>query len=123
MARRHPILFMMGVALVAWIGLGLFGKFVAPEGALARILFLLFVFITLTVTFSPIAQLVGRQFVRSKWYAQHAWRHALRQGALVALAIVANLVLKALDAWFWADIILIVFVVVLVELIALAPKS
>lgn len=122
MARRHPIVIMAGVALVAWISLGLFGKFVAPEGTLARTLFLLLLFITLTATFTPMALLIGRRFVRSKWYAQDAWRHALRQGALAALAIVANLVLKALDAWFWADIILIVLAVVLVELIALARK-
>jgi hypothetical protein len=110
------------VALVAWVSLGLYGKFVPPQGALARSLFLLLVFVTLTATFAPIALLVGRRFVRSKWYAQHAWRHALRQGALVAFAIVANLALKALDAWFWADIMLIALVVVLVELIALARK-
>lgn len=122
MASRHPILTMTVVALVAWVGLGLYGKFVPPEGTLARSLFLLLVFITLTATFTPIALLVGRRFVRSKWYAQHAGRHALRQGALVAFAIVANLALKALDAWFWADIILIALVVILVELIALARK-
>lgn len=122
MANRHPILTMVVVALVAWVGLGLYGKFVPPEGALARSLFLLLMFITLTATFTPIALLIGRRLIRSKWYARHAWRHALRQGALVALAIVANLALKALDAWFWADIILIALAVVLIELIALARK-
>lgn len=122
MARRHPIAIMVGVAFVAWVGLLLFGKFVPPEGALARSLFLLIVFIALTTTFAPIAQFVGSRIVRSKVYAQHAARHALRQGALASLAVVANLALKALDAWYWADIILIVFVVVLVELIALARK-
>ena len=110
------------VALIAWIGLVLFGKLVAPEGALARLLFLFLLLIALTTTFTPIAQLVGSQFIRSKWYAQHAWRHALRQGALLALVIVANLTLKALDAWFWADILLIALAAVLVELIALARK-
>ena len=122
MAARHPIVTMTVVALIAWIGLVLFGKLVAPEGALARILFLFLLLVALTATFTPIAQLVGSQVVRSKWYAQHAWRHALRQGVLLALVIVANLTLKALDAWFWADILLIALAAVLVELIALARK-
>ncbi len=122
MARRHPTAIIVGVAFVSWVGLLFFGKFVAPEGALARSLFLVIVFIALTATFAPIAQFVGSRMVRSKVYAQRAARHALRQGTLASLAVVANLALKALDAWYWADIILIVFVVVLVELIALARK-
>jgi hypothetical protein len=122
MARRHPRAITVGVALLAWVGLLLFGKFVAPEGVLARSLFLLIVFVALTATFAPIAQFIGRRLIRSKVYAQRAWQHALRQGALASLAIVANLALKALDAWYWADILLIVLVVVLVELIALARK-
>jgi len=113
---------MVLVALGAWLCLGLFGKLVAPESIGARLLFLLLLLIALTASFTPIAQLLGRRFIRSKRYAQHSLRRALRQGTLVALAIVANLALKALDAWSWADIILIVLAVVLVELIALARR-
>ncbi len=122
MAIRHPVVTMAVVALFAWLGLGLFGKLVAPEGAFPRILFLLLLLIALTATFTPIAQLVGSRLVRSKWYALHAFRHALRQGLLIALAIVANLTLKALDAWFWADVLLIALAAVLVEIIAIARK-
>src|ERR1051326_257243 len=122
MAARHPIRTMVVVALIAWVILVLYGKLVSPEGAVARIMFLVLLLVALTATFTPVAQFVGSQFVRSKWYAQHAWRHALRQGALVAITIVANLALKALDAWFWADILLIALAAVLVELIALARK-
>ncbi len=122
MARRHPILTMTVVALVAWLCLGLFGKFVAPSGTAVRLLFLLLLLMALTASFTPVAQLVGNRLVRSKWYRLHSLRHALRQGALVALAIVANLALKVLDAWFWADVILIALAVVLVEIIALARK-
>ena len=122
MAIRHPVITMAVVALFAWLGLGLFGKLVAPQDAFPRALFLLVLLIALTATFTPIAQLVGSRFIRSKWYALHSFRHALRQGALVALAIVANLTLRALDAWFWADILLIAVAVVLVEIIAIARK-
>ena len=122
MVIRHPIATMAVVALFAWLGLALFGKLVAPQGALSRALFLLLLLIALTATCTPVAQLVGSRFIRSKWYVQHSFRHALRQGSLLALAIVANLALKALDAWFWADILLIVVAVVLVEIIAIARK-
>lgn len=122
MATRHPILIIVMVALGAWLCLGLFGKLVAPEGIGASLLFLLLLLIALTASFTPLAQLLGRRLARSKRHAQHSLRHALRQGALVALAIVANLALRALDAWSWADIILIVLAVVLVELIALARR-
>lgn len=122
MATRHPILALALLALAAWLSLLLFGKFVRPAGVLAPALFLLLLFIALTASLTPVAQLVVVTLVRSKWYYQHRWQHALRQGALVALAIVANLVLLALGAWFWADVLLIVVVVVLIELISLARK-
>ncbi len=122
MLMRHPIVTMAVVALFAWLVLGLFGKLVAPQGTLSRALFLLLLLFALIATCTPVAQLVGSRLVHSKWYAQHSFRHALRQGTLVALAIVANLALRALDAWFWADILLIVVAVVLVEIIAIARK-
>ncbi len=122
MARSHPILTMALLAVGAWLCLVLFGKLVSPSSALSRLLFLLLLLVALTASFTPIAQLIGSRFIQLKWYRAHSLRHALRQGALIALAIVANLALKALDAWFWADIILIALAVVLVEIIALARK-
>lgn len=122
MATRHPIVALTLLALAAWIGLLLFGRFVRPAGLLAPALFLLLLFIALAASFTPIAQLVGTRLVRSKWYYQHRWRHALRQGTLITLAIITNLALLALGAWFWADVLLIVIAAVLVELIALARK-
>jgi|SRR5579859_3527078 len=122
MATRHLTLTLVVVALGAWLSLLLFGKLVAPEGALPRLIFLVLLFIALAASFTPIARLLGTQLVRSKWYAQRSLRHALRQGTLIALAIVANLALHALGAWSWADVILIALAVVLVELIALARK-
>ncbi len=122
MTTRHPLFALVVLALASWIGLLLFGKLVRPSGWLIPTLFLLLLFIALTASFAPIAQLVGAYLTHSKWYYQRRWQHALRQGALVALAIVTNLALLALNAWFWADVILIVLVVVLVELIVLARK-
>lgn len=122
MATRHPILALALLALAAWLGLLLFGRFVRPAGLLTPTLFLLLLFIALALTLAPLAQLVGGRLIRSKWYFQHRRRHALRQGTLVALAIVTNLALLALGAWFWADVLLILLAAVLVEFIVLARK-
>ncbi len=122
MRVRHPMIALVLVALGAWVTLGLFGTFVSPDSALARSAFLLLLFLALTATLTPLARLAGIRLVRTKWYHLHGVRHALRQGALIALAIVANLVLIALGAWFWADVILILLAVVLVEMIAFARK-
>lgn len=122
MAGRHPIRTMVLVALAALLCLGLFGKFVAPDSTGARLAFLLVLLLASTATFTLLALLAGSWFVRSKTYAQHRLRHAFRQGGLLALTIVANFTLRALDAWSWADVILIVLAVILVEMIALAHK-
>ncbi len=119
---RHPMMALTLLALGAWGALGLFGKFVSPESVLARIMFLTLLFLALTATATPIARLAGVRLVRSKGYHLHGLRHALRQGALVALAVVANLTLVALGAWFWADVVLIMLAVILAEMIALARK-
>jgi hypothetical protein len=122
MRIRHPMLALTLVALGAWVTLGLFGKFVSPTGVLARIVFLLLLFLALAATLAPIAHLAAFWLVRSKWYHLHGVRHAVRQGALIALAAVANLTLIALGAWSWIDAILLVVAIVLTESIALARK-
>ena len=122
MGMRHPLITLGGVAIVAWVGVGLFGKFVPPQGIVAPVLLLLLLFIALVASFVPLAQVVGVRAVRAKWYRQESLRHALRQSMLLAGAIVANLALLLLRAWFWGDMVLILLAVLLVELIALARK-
>ena len=119
---RHPMIALALIALGAWVMLGLFGKFVSPTGMLARTAFLLLLLLALAATLAPAAHLAAFWLVRSKWYHQHGVRYAVRQGALIALAIVANLALVALGAWSWIDVILLVVAIVLIEIIALARK-
>lgn len=122
MAMRHPIRVLLTVALLAWVSLGLFGKLVQPQGILAPTIFVLLLFLALAASLTPLAQVIGARLVRSKWYQQHNLRHALRQGTLLAAAITVNLVLLLLRAWFWADVVLLVLAIILIELIALARK-
>lgn len=122
MALRHPVIILVTVAILAWASLGIFGKLVQPQGILAPTIFLLLLFLALVASLAPLAQVIGGHLVRAKWYQQHILRHALRQGTLLAAAIIANLVLLLLRAWLWADLVLIMFAIVLVELICLARK-
>lgn len=122
MRIRHPMLALALVALCAWVTLGLFGKFISPDDVLARIAFLLLLFLVLAATLAPTAYLAAFWLVRSKWYHLHGVRHAVRQGALIALAVIANLTLVALGAWSWIDAFLLVVAIVLTETIALARK-
>jgi hypothetical protein len=122
MAIRHPIRVFLTVATLAWVSLGIFGKLVQPQGILAPTIFLLILFLALATSLTLVAQVIGARLVRSKWYQQQSLRHALRQGTLLAAAITVNLVLLLLRAWFWADVVLLVLAIILIELIALARK-
>ncbi|HEY7127729.1 MAG TPA: hypothetical protein VH540_27620 [Ktedonobacterales bacterium] len=122
MVIRHPLWVFLTVATLAWVSLGIVGKLVQPQGILAPTIFLLILFFALTTSLTPLAQVIGARLVRSKWYQQQSLRHALRQGTLLATAIIVNLVLLLLHAWFWADVVLLVLAIILIELIALARK-
>jgi hypothetical protein len=122
MAIRHPVLVLLTLAALAWVGLALFGKLVPPQGVLAPTIFLLILFLALTTSLTLLIQVIGVHLIRSTWYQQHSLRHALRQGTLLAAASSVNLVLLLLHAWFWADVVLLLLAAVLVELIALARK-
>ncbi len=122
MAIRHPVRVLLTVAALTWVGLGIFGKLVQPQGILAPTIFLLILFLALVTSLVPLAQVIGARLTRSKWYQQHSLRHALRQGTLLAAAIILNLVLLLLHAWYWADVILLMLAIILIELIALARK-
>ena len=122
MAIRHPVLVLLTVATLAWASLGIFGKLVQPQGVLAPTIFLLILFLALSASLTPLAQVIGARLVRSKAYQQQSLRHALRQGTLLAAAIIVNLLLLLLHAWFWADVVLLLLAIILIELIALARK-
>jgi hypothetical protein len=122
MAVRSANRLFLLVALLAGVGLVIFGKLVPPQGILAPALFLLILFIALLTGLTPLAQIIGARLVRSPSYRQHSLRHALRQAALLSAASIANLLLLLLHAWLWADLVLIALALILIELITLARK-
>ncbi|MDQ2904044.1 MAG: hypothetical protein ABI456_25695 [Ktedonobacteraceae bacterium] len=121
MSNRTAFYSLLIIAILAWVGLVLFTRFVPPHTALAFMAFFVLLSVALICTLSPLAYAVSLRFVASRLY--HATiRHALRQGALLTLCIVLNLVLLALHSWNIFTALVILGAAIIIEVLSLARK-
>src|SRR5258708_13692829 len=97
MTNRIALYLLMLFAPLAWGGLFVFTHFVPPQTLLAYTTFFVLLGVALTSTFSPLAYFIGLRFIPSRLYRATV-RHALLQGALLALWIVFNLLLRPLPS-------------------------
>jgi hypothetical protein len=119
---RHTTLnTLIMLASIAWVALVLFVNLVPPGSVLVFVAFFILLYVALTSTFSPIAYLISLRFVASRLYRATV-RHAIRQGALLALCIVLNLILRALHSWNILTAILIFVAAIVIEVVSLARK-
>jgi hypothetical protein len=118
MSNRSSFSILILIGLFSWCGLLLFTAMVPPHTGLAFIALFLIVAVALTSTVAPIAYLISRHFART----QPTIRSAIRRGALVALIVVLNLMLRAWNSWNVFTAIMIVLAVIVVEVMALARK-
>lgn len=109
------------LAPLAWIALLIYTRFVPPRDVLAFVTFFVLLFVALTSTFAPLAYIIGLRFTSSRLYRATV-RHSLRQGALLALWIVFNLLLRALNSWSIFTAIVSLGILVVVEILSLAQK-
>ncbi len=109
------------LALLAWSALLLYTRFVPPQGVLAFAAFFVLLDIALTNTLTPLAYIIGLRFISPRLYRPTV-RHALRQGALLSLLIVFNLMLRALQSWSIFTAIVSLAIVVVIEVLSLARK-
>lgn len=121
MTNRTALYSLMALAPLVWGGLLLFTHFVPPHTLAAFIAFFVLLTVALTSTFSPVAYFVTLRFLSSRLYRATV-RHALRQGALLSLCIVLNLLLRALHSWSIFTAIVIFVVAVVIEVLSLARK-
>ena len=121
MTNRSALYTLMLLAPLAWGGLLLFTYFVPPHTMLAFVALFVLLGVALTSTFSPLAYFVTLRFLSSRLYRATV-RHALRQGALLSLCIVLNLVLRALHSWNIFTGVVIFVAAVVVEVLSLARK-
>ena len=124
MTNRSSLYTLVLIALVSWGGLLLFTHQVSPLASPilpAFIAFFLILTIALTSTVAPIAYMINRIFF-SAHIQQAAIRNALRRGALFALIVVLNLMLRVLSSWNVFTAILIALAVIVVEVMVVARK-
>src|SRR5437588_5485645 len=119
--NRKAVYILILLAPIAWGGLLLFTRFIPPHTLLAFIIFFLLLSIALTSTFTPIAYFISLRFISSRLYRATV-RHALRQGALLSLCIVLNLILLSLHSWNIFTAIVIFVATVVIEVVSLARK-
>ena len=119
--NRSAIYILALLALLAWCALLLFTRFVPPAGIAAFVTVFVLLGVALTSTFSPLAYMLGLRFISSRLY-RATMRHSLRQGALLALWVIFNLLLRALNSWSIFTAIVSLGIVVVIEVLALARK-
>lgn len=121
MPTRSSVYRLLLISLLAWSGLLLFTYFVKPQSLLALVIFFLIASVALTSTFSIITYGIGRYMLPSHVY-HVTIRRAIRQGALLSLAIVLNLILRILHSGSLFTGIMIVAAAVVVEVLILAKQ-
>jgi hypothetical protein len=121
MTNRIALNLLMVLAPLAWAALLVFTHFVPPQTVLAYATFFVLLGVALTSTFSPLAYFISLRFISSRLYRATV-RHALRQGALLSLWIVFNLLLRALHSWSLFVAIVSLDIILVVEVLALGRK-
>jgi len=118
---RTTLTLLLLLAPVTWGGLLVFTHFVPPVGTLTYTTFFVLLGVALTCTFSPIAYFISLRFLSSRLYRTTV-RHALRQGVLLSLCIVLNLLLRSLHSWSIFAAIVIFIAAIVIEVVSLARK-
>ena len=112
---------MVLLALLAWGALLAFTYVEPPNSVTKFVVVFVLLFVALACTITPLAYLISLRFISSRLY-RATLRHALRQGVLLALWIVFNLVLRALHSWSIFTAIVSLGIVAVVELLSMAKK-
>ena len=121
MTSRVPLYTLMAVAPLSWGGLFLFTYYVPPANTLSFVALFFILLVALTSTFAPLAYVLGRRLLSPRRY-HVTMRSAIRQGTLVALVIILNLIFRALDSWNIFMALVILAAAVVVEILFLARK-
>lgn len=121
MSRHVSLYLLLLLAAVAWGALLLYTRYIPPATVMAFVAFFLLLSIALVCTLTPIVYFIGlRLFPKRLYYATQ--RHALRQGILLSLIVVLNILLSTLNSWNIFTAIIILAVAIVVEVLSLARK-
>src|SRR6266566_4644793 len=109
LTNRHALYLLIVLAPIFWRAL------------LAYFTLFILLGLAITSTFTPIAYFISLRFLSSR-LARTTVRHALRQGILLSLCIVLNLILLALHSWNIFAAIIIFAAAIVIEIVSLAKK-
>ncbi len=126
MTHRTVLFLLLIIALGSWAGLLFFTHAIAPTTPIAFVIFFTILLVALTSTIALLAYGIGTLMLASGLFTRKR-RHAtlqgaLRQGTLLALAIILNLVLRALNSWSVLTAIVILLIAIIIE-IAIETRS
>ena len=121
LTNRTALYILILLAPFIWGGFVLFTRFVPPHTILAFITFFTLLGVALTSTFSPLAYFISLRFLSSRLYRTTV-RHAIRQGTLLSLCIILNLILLSLHSWNIFATIVIFVAAIVIEVVSLARK-
>ncbi len=121
MTNRTALNMLMVFAPLVWVALIVFTHFVPPQAVQAYVTFFLLLSVALTSTLSPLAYFISLRFISSRLH-RATMRHALRQGALLSLWIVFNLLLRALHSWNLFIAIVSLGIIIVIEVLSLGSK-
>jgi hypothetical protein len=121
LTNRHALYLLIVLAPFLWGGLLLFTRLIPPHTILAFIAFFVLIGIAITSTFAPIAYFISLRFLSSR-LSRTTVRHALRQGALLSLCAILNLILLSLHSWNIFAAIIIFAAAIVIEVVSLAKK-
>ena len=119
--NRKALYILIFIAPLVWGGFLLFTRFVPPHTTLAFIAFFILLGVAFASTISPLAYFISLRFLSSQLY-RATMRHALRQGVLLSLCIILNLILLSLHSWNIFTAIVIFVATVVIEVVSLARK-
>lgn len=122
LSHRGAVYTLFFLALLAWGGVIAFTRYIPPSTVLAFAGFFLLLGLAMTCTLSPIAYVIGRRLLSSKLY-RATMRNSMRQGFLLSLCIVLNLLLRALRSWNIFTAIIIFVAAIIIEVVSLARKE
>ena len=121
LTNRATTYLLLMLALLTWAGIVLFTRYVPPQSLMAFTAFFALLAVALACTFAPVAYVIGLRFISSRLY-RATMRHAVRQGMLLSLCIVLNLILRAMHSWNIITAIIIFVAAIVIEIVSLARK-
>jgi hypothetical protein len=122
MKQRGVLIGICLIALFIWGGLFLFTYQIRPATSLALAAFFLILTSALISTFAPLAYILGQRLLFTRRYRPTVGQ-SLRQGILLTLVVIANLMLRLLHSWNMLTAIVIIAAAIVIEILSLARKA